>query len=64
MEYGTLRVATPDGQIREYPITEPSVVIGIAPSRVRRHAPPRFTRTRRLPPGTQEFLAAELAADD
>src|SRR3990172_4306499 len=30
MEYGTLRVATPDGQIREYPITEPSVVIGRA----------------------------------
>lgn len=30
MDYGTLRVATPDGQIREYPITTPSVVIGRA----------------------------------
>ena len=30
MDYGTLRVATPDGQIREYPITAPSVVIGRA----------------------------------
>jgi hypothetical protein len=30
MHYGTLRVATPDGQIREYPISEPSVVIGRA----------------------------------
>lgn len=30
MEYGTLRVATPDGQIREYPITTPQVVIGRA----------------------------------
>src|SRR3972149_6482385 len=30
MEYGTLRVATPDGQIREHPITEPAVVIGRA----------------------------------
>ncbi|MCC6960482.1 MAG: FHA domain-containing protein [Dehalococcoidia bacterium] len=30
MDYGTLRVATPDGQIREYPITAPSVMIGRA----------------------------------
>ena len=30
MDYGTLRVATPDGQIREYPITTPQVVIGRA----------------------------------
>lgn len=30
MDYGTLRVATPDGQIREHPITVPSVVIGRA----------------------------------
>lgn len=30
MDYGTLRVATPDGQIREYPITDPTVVIGRA----------------------------------
>ena len=30
MDYGTLRVATPDGQIREYPITTPTVVIGRA----------------------------------
>jgi len=30
MDYGTLRVATPDGQIREYPITAPSVIIGRA----------------------------------
>jgi|GEM_PF-7116474 len=30
MDYGTLRVATPDGQIREYPITEPTAVIGRA----------------------------------
>jgi len=30
MDYGTLRVATPDGQIREHPVTVPSVVIGRA----------------------------------
>jgi hypothetical protein len=30
MDYGTLRVATPDGQIREYPITDPTAVIGRA----------------------------------
>lgn len=30
MDYGTLRVATPDGQIREYPITGASVIIGRA----------------------------------
>ncbi|MGB4862355.1 MAG: FHA domain-containing protein [Tepidiformaceae bacterium] len=30
MDYGTLRVATPDGQIREYPITAPTVLIGRA----------------------------------
>ena len=30
MDYGTLRVATPDGQIREYPITVATVVIGRA----------------------------------
>ncbi len=30
MDYGTLRVATPDGQIREYPITAPTVIIGRA----------------------------------
>jgi pSer/pThr/pTyr-binding forkhead associated (FHA) protein len=30
MDYGTLRVATPDGQIREYPITTPQAVIGRA----------------------------------
>ncbi len=28
MDYGTLRVTTPDGQVREYPIDGPSVVIG------------------------------------
>ncbi|MGE5595249.1 MAG: FHA domain-containing protein [Hyphomicrobiales bacterium] len=30
MEYGTLRVQTPDGQIREYPIEVPTVVVGRA----------------------------------
>ncbi|MGE3074218.1 MAG: FHA domain-containing protein [Dehalococcoidia bacterium] len=30
MDFGTLRVATPDGQIREYPITAATVVIGRA----------------------------------
>jgi hypothetical protein len=30
MDYGTLRVTTPDGQIREYPIDVPSVVVGRA----------------------------------
>lgn len=30
MDYGTLRVATPDGQIREYPITAATVIIGRA----------------------------------
>lgn len=30
MDYGTLRVATPDGQIREYPITGATVIIGRA----------------------------------
>lgn len=28
MDYGTLRVTTPDGQVREYPITMASVVVG------------------------------------
>lgn len=30
MEYGTLRVHTPDGQVREYPIEVPTVVVGRA----------------------------------
>ncbi len=30
MDYGILRVATPDGQIREYPITDPTAIIGRA----------------------------------
>lgn len=34
MNYGTLRVKTPDGQIREYPLEVPSVVIGRAESSV------------------------------
>lgn len=28
MDYGTLRVTTPDGQVREYPIDVPSVIVG------------------------------------
>ncbi|MBI2766801.1 MAG: FHA domain-containing protein [Chloroflexi bacterium] len=28
MEYGTLRVTTPDGQIREYPVEAPAVTLG------------------------------------
>jgi pSer/pThr/pTyr-binding forkhead associated (FHA) protein len=31
MEYGTLRVTTPDGQVREYPLETPSVTIGRSP---------------------------------
>lgn len=47
MDYGTLRVATPDGQVREYVIDSPSVYVGRAdtnrvvidhPSISRRHA--------------------------
>ncbi|GAB4324401.1 MAG: hypothetical protein Kow0010_06320 [Dehalococcoidia bacterium] len=34
MNYGTLRVKTPDGQVREYPLEVPSVVIGRAESNV------------------------------
>lgn len=34
MNYGTLRVKTPDGQVREYPLEVPSVVIGRAESSV------------------------------
>lgn len=30
MDYGTLRVTTPDGQVREYPIDVPSVIVGRA----------------------------------
>ncbi|MEO6399193.1 MAG: FHA domain-containing protein, partial [Tepidiformaceae bacterium] len=30
MDYGTLRVTTPDGQVREFPIDVPSAIVGRA----------------------------------
>ena len=30
MDYGTLRVTTPDGQVREFPIDQPSAIVGRA----------------------------------